>query len=91
MRFISNKAIRVYTCFMALLALIGCVCLVVGCATCRQERPSLPNGYEVVTDSCHKFRVKCPDGHLTECQWETEKGATGYAISYANFNEKKAF
>jgi len=71
----------------ASLSLLAFCAMLVGCATCGTNPLRLPDGYELVQDGGSKFRVKCPDGHVTDAQWETEDGATGYAISYDSFRK----
>jgi hypothetical protein len=73
----------------AILFLLLMTCLMLmGCATCDSNQLHLPPGYQLVQDSGQKYRVKCPNGYLTESEWMTDDGAIGYAISYDEFYKK---
>ena len=72
--------------FVKNILIIFLISLTIGCATCKKDiqlnKVKLPDGYSLVLDNEQKIRVKCPDGYVTGCQWETVEIAVEYCKSY---------
>jgi len=85
MDFIKNSLIVLMLLMIFLLFLVS---LTTGCTTCKNDinKVKLPEGYTLVRDIEQKIRVRCPDGYITGCQWETVEVAVDYAITCSSTN-----
>jgi hypothetical protein len=88
MDYIKNSLIII---ILILIFLVFLASLLIGCATCKNDIQlpdgvKLPEGYSLIRDN-EQIRVRCPDGYITGCQWETVEVAVEYCNSYNEWNK----